>query len=144
MWKVLTCLVVEHDLRLVVAAGVICLIASLTTFRLYARLRDAEGALRAAWLVFTGVVAGSGVWATHFIAMQAYRPPLETGYAPVGTALSLLLAILGMTSVFGVTAEVSRRSSRLAILSGGVLLSAGVAAMHYTGMAAFQTQGAIT
>ena len=143
MWTVLTCLTVEHDLRLVLVAGLVCLIAALTTFHLYGRLRTAWGGLRLAWLAITGVVSGAGVWATHFIAMQAYRPPLDTGYEPLGTALSLGAALAGMTGAFGVASELARRSRALAAVVGGLLLSASVAAMHYTGMSAFQTQGVV-
>ena len=41
---------------------------------------------RLVWLALTGISAGSGIWATHFVAMLAYDPgchryaPLETVY----------------------------------------------------------------
>ncbi|MGR4862524.1 EAL domain-containing protein [Caulobacter sp. LARHSG274] len=138
MLKVLTCLTTEHDLRLVLVAGLICLAACFTAFRLYSRMRGATGVVRAAWLLLTGLVSGSGVWATHFIAMVAYSPGLKTGYNPAGTLISLIIAVLFMAGGFAVA---SAERSRTNDCAGGLILGVGVAAMHYTGMSAFVTQG---
>jgi NO-binding membrane sensor protein with MHYT domain len=83
-------------------------------------------------------VSGSGVWATHFIAMVAYSPGLKTGYSPTGTLLSLMIAVLFMAGGFAVA---SAQRSRTNDFAGGLILGMGVAAMHYTGMSAFVTQG---
>ncbi|HEV7384270.1 MAG TPA: MHYT domain-containing protein, partial [Phenylobacterium sp.] len=74
MFAVLTCIFVQHDLRLVAVAAAICVVASSTAFGFHARGLRADGALRWAWLALTGLVAGAGVWATHFMAMLAYQP----------------------------------------------------------------------
>ena len=74
MIRVLTCLTFEHDLRLVAVAGVICFFSSLSAITLFHRARAAKGRGRAAWVVAAGFAAGSGIWATHFIAMLAYDP----------------------------------------------------------------------
>ncbi|MDG2521562.1 EAL domain-containing protein [Caulobacter segnis] len=130
----------EHDLRLVVVAAVVCFAACMTAFRLFSRIRGSQGMVRAAWLLLTGLVAGSGVWATHFIAMLAYAPGLPTGYEPLGTLASLMIAVVVIGGGFAVGA--ARRDSDNQV-AGGVLIGLGVAAMHYEGMAAFQTQGEI-
>jgi NO-binding membrane sensor protein with MHYT domain len=88
VWKILTCLTTQHDWRLVLVAALVCLTASLTSFRLYGRVAGASGGARLAWLAFTGFTAGAGTWATHFIAMLAYHPLFRTGYLPFGTAAS--------------------------------------------------------
>jgi diguanylate cyclase (GGDEF)-like protein/PAS domain S-box-containing protein len=136
--KFLTCLTTQHDLRLVLVAGLVCIAGCFTTFRLYSRMRGARGVVRAAWLLLTGLVAGSSVWATHFIAMVAFTPGLKTGYSPTGTLLSLMIAVLFMASGFAVASAQRTTTNDFA---GGVLLGLGVAAMHYTGMSAFVTQG---
>ncbi|WP_395445250.1 EAL domain-containing protein [Caulobacter sp. UC70_42] len=138
MLKFLTCLTTQHDLRLVLVAGLVCIAGCFTTFRLYSRMRGARGVVRAAWLLLTGLVAGSSVWATHFIAMVAFTPGLKTGYSPTGTLLSLMIAALFMASGFAVA---SAQRSTTNDFAGGVLIGLGVAAMHYTGMSAFVTQG---
>lgn len=138
MLKFLTCLTTQHDLRLVLVAGLVCAAGCFTTFRLYSRMRGARGVVRAAWLLLTGLVAGSSVWATHFIAMVAFTPGLKTGYSPTGTLLSLMIAAVFMAIGFAVA---SAERSTTNDFAGGVLLGLGVAAMHYTGMSAFVTQG---
>jgi len=136
--KVLTCLTGQHDFRLVLVAGLVCFAACFTAFRLFSRLRGARGLVRGAWLLLTGLVAGSGVWATHFIAMVAYDPGLKTGYSPAGTLLSLMIAVLFMAAGFAVASAERTRTNDCA---GGLLLGLGIGAMHYTGMSAFVTQG---
>ncbi|WP_348637272.1 EAL domain-containing protein [Caulobacter sp. NIBR1757] len=142
MFKVLTCLVTEHDIRLVLLAGLVCLSACLTAMRLYSRMSGARGLVRGAWLLLTALVAGSGVWATHFLAMLAYKPGLETGFSSTWTIGSLMLAVAFMAAGFYASLLVDEeRSSKFA---GGILVGLGVAAMHYSGMTAFITQGHLT
>ena len=138
MWKDLSSLTAEHDYRLVGVAAIVCFAACFTAFRLYSRMRGARGLVRAAWLLLTGLVCGSGVWATHFIGMAAYDPGLRTGYSPTGTLLSLMVAVLFMGSGFAVASAQRTRTNDVA---GGLILGLGVASMHYIGMTAFVTQG---
>ena len=140
MLKVLSCLAFEHDYKMVVVAGVVCFCASVTAFRLYSRLRGSRGMVRMAWTLLTGLVAGSGIWATHFLAMLAYEPGLRTGYWPGGTLASLMLAVVFTATGFLVAAMHRGSSNQVA---GGILIGLGVAAMHYTGMSSFVTEGQI-
>ena len=142
MFKVISCLVNEHDYGMVLVAGLVCLCATLTAFRLYSRMNGARGLARGAWLLFTALVAGSGVWATHFLGMLAYDPGMKTGYSPTGTMMSLMIAVLFMGAGF-FAATASRDRDRANQLAGGLLIGLGVGAMHYTGMSSFVTQGQI-
>ena len=143
MFKVFSCLVNEHDYGMVVIAGLVCLSASLTAFRLYSRMNGARGLARAAWLLFTALVAGSGVWATHFLGMLAYDPGVKTGFSPTGTIMSLMVSVLFMGAGF-FAATANRERDYVNQLAGGLLIGLGVGAMHYTGMSSFVTQGHIT
>ena len=138
--KIISCLVNEHDYRMVLVAGVVCLCASLTAFRLFSRMNGARGLVRGAWLLLTALVAGSGVWATHFLAILAYHPGVKTGYSPTGTMMSLLVAVFFMAAGFFAATAHRDIANKLA---GGLLIGLGVAAMHYTGMTSFVTQGTI-
>ena len=140
MFKVISCLVNEHDYKMVIVAGVVCLCASLTAFRLYSRMNGARGLVRGAWLLLTALVAGSGVWATHFLAMLAYNPGFKTGYSPTGTMLSLMIAVLFMAAGFFAATANRDIGNKLA---GGLLIGLGIGAMHFTGMSSFVTQGTI-
>ncbi|MES2035054.1 MAG: EAL domain-containing protein [Pseudomonadota bacterium] len=127
---------------MVLVAGLVCLCASLTAFRLYSRMNGARGLSRGAWLLFTALVAGSGVWATHFLGMLAFEPGLRTGYSPTGTIMSLMIAVLFMGAGF-FAATATRERDRANQMAGGLLLGLGIAAMHYSGMTSFVTQGHI-
>jgi diguanylate cyclase (GGDEF)-like protein len=141
MFKVLTCLVTQHDLRLVVVAGLVCFCGSFTAFRLYSRLVNAQGVIRAAWLLLTGLVAGCSIWATHFIAMLAFSTGLKAEFEPAGTLTSLLIAGLFMAAAFAAASSGRSWPSKAA---GGALAGMGVAAMHFTGMAAYVTEGQLS
>jgi signal transduction histidine kinase len=136
MFRVYGCLTDLHDLRLVVLAGVICLFASFTTINLTSRARFLEGWPRAAWLAVAAIVAGTGVWATHFIAMLAYRAGIPVGYDVGLTALSVVIAIL----LFGCGLFIAAWFGHKVL--GGAVIGLAVGAMHYTGMAALQAPAA--
>jgi len=141
MFSVLTCIVVDHDIRLVILAALVCATGCASAFGFHLRSLQAAGStLRWAWAALTGVVAGSAVWATHFIAMLAYQPHLPIGYEPWTTALSWLIAVVGMGAGFALPAY---NDNRPAVLIGGGLTGLAVAAMHFTGIAAMRTQAQI-
>src|ERR1700704_426082 len=133
MFRILTCLTTEHDWRLVVVAGVICLLASLVAVNLYHRARATAGNVRLIWIATAGAATGCGIWATHFTAMLAYDPGVVVGYGLALTILSLFAAI-AITSV-GLAVAVSGRSRRAAPI-GGAIVGGGGACMHYLGVLA--------
>ena len=95
MFKVLSCITTQHDLRLVIVAALICVMAALTAFRLFADAKARPRGARIFRVILASLVAGIGIWATHFVGMLAYAPAMNSGYEPVGTALSFLTPILG-------------------------------------------------
>ncbi|MEA3061121.1 MAG: hypothetical protein QOJ94_902 [Sphingomonadales bacterium] len=136
MLRVYACITQEHDFRLVLVAGGICLLAAFTAFSIFEQGRRAS-VRRWAWVALAGFIAGTGIWATHFIAMLAYQPHL-----PVGYDLNLTLVSIGAAMLItagGWWAALSKRS-RPALL-GGAAVGAGISAMHYLGMAAVKMPG---
>ena len=140
MFRVLSCLTVEHDLRLVGLAGIVCFLASLAAISLLHRAAATRGRARAAWLGTAGAASGCGIWATHFIAILAYDPGIGVNYNISLTALSLVLAA-GLTGAGLAVAVYSR--SHWATWIGGGLVGGGVACMHYLGMWALEMPGQI-
>ncbi|HEX4096300.1 MAG TPA: MHYT domain-containing protein, partial [Caulobacteraceae bacterium] len=135
MFKVLSCVTGQHDLRLVVVAALICVMAALTAFRLFADAKARPRGARLFRVVLAALVAGIGMWATHFVAMLAYAPAMHSGYEPLGTAASFLMPILGAGAAFTLAAE-SRKTSWT--VAAGLILGTSLALMHFTGMKAFQ------
>jgi diguanylate cyclase (GGDEF)-like protein/PAS domain S-box-containing protein len=138
MYRILSCLTVEHDWRLVVLAALICFLASLAAVSLFHRALSTRGRARATWLLTAGVVTGCGIWATHFIAMLAYEPGVATAYDVGLTAASLVAAAVVTSVGLGVAAS---GPSRWHALLGGGIVGGGIACMHYTGMSALQLPG---
>lgn len=139
MLRVYSCLVYEHDLRLVVLAGLICLLASFTAINLLHHVLRTQGIMRPVWLWVSAMATGFGIWATHFIAMLAFSPAMPTGYNVALTAVSLIAAIL--LTRLGLAVALSKVS--FARWYGGAIVGGGIAVMHYTGMAAFEIAGRI-
>ncbi|HVO16070.1 MAG TPA: MHYT domain-containing protein [Alphaproteobacteria bacterium] len=128
MFRVYGCVTQQHDLWIVLLAGIVCLFACYTAFSLGGRVRTLGRRAGPAWLGAAAIVTGSGVWATHFIAMLAFRPGLLIAYDVGLTALSVVIAIL-----FAGAGYVVARRNGGAI--GGAIVGLGVSAMHFTGMA---------
>src|SRR4030081_1802692 len=140
MLTVYDCIVTAHDLRLVGFAAVICALASFTAISLLHHVHGSTGQMRLVWLAVSATATGFGIWATHFIAMLAFSPGLPTAYNVVLTILSLVCAIF-LTGAGLAVAVIS--NWRAAAWLGGAMVGGGIAAMHYTGMAAFEIQGRI-
>ncbi|MEH3146352.1 MAG: EAL domain-containing protein [Methylobacterium frigidaeris] len=140
MLKVLGCFVDAHDLRLVALAAAVCALASVTAIWLLCHAARTAGRTRFAWLAVAAIAGGSGIWATHFIAMLAFSPDLPAAYAVGRTALSLVHAIV-LTGLGLLVAVLP--GARILRGLGGAIAGGGIAAMHYTGMAAFQIAGRI-
>ena len=142
MYRVYTCLTHQHNLWLVLVAAVICLLSSLTAFCVISRARQAGNErVRNVWLMTAAVVIGSGIWATHFLGMLAFRPGLPIGYDLNLTIASVVIAI--MITGAGIATSVWW-PTRLGAVAGGALVGVGICCMHYTGMAAVRLQGFIT
>jgi diguanylate cyclase (GGDEF)-like protein/PAS domain S-box-containing protein len=140
MLKVYNCIADAHDLRLVGLAAFICILASLTAINLLRHARKSTGGMRFVWLAVSAISTGFGIWATHFVAMLAFTPGLPSGYNIALTALSLVVAIL-LTGV-GLYASLIP-NWRHGPWIGGAIVAGGIAAMHYTGMAAFDVAGIV-
>src|SRR5580700_4993335 len=92
MFRVFSCLTVDHDWRLVVLAGTVCFLASAVAINLFHRAQATRGRARLVWLSLDAAAGGCGIWATHFIAMLAYEPDVGAGYNLGLTILSLIFA----------------------------------------------------
>ena len=141
MLKVIGCVSQQHDLRLVLVAAVICFFGCYTALSLLARAGgSAEGERRLAWrwIMAGAIVAGAGVWATHFVAMLAFEPGLPVGYDIGLTGLSIVIAMAFTFAGFAV----ALRFAMPAI--GGALFGLAIGAMHFTGMAALEVPAEIT
>lgn len=137
--RILTCLTDDHHLGLVALAALICLLGSWITTGLLRQVRENDGLSRASWLFLGAVAGGATIWCTHFVAMIAYQPGVNTAYEPLLTGVSLVVAITGV----GLALAMASIRRRFALEAGGALFGAAVTGMHFVGMAALSVDGVI-
>ena len=130
------------DLRLVVLSYVVASVASFAALTLAGKVNHSEGSARWAWLSGGAFTMGIGVWAMHFVGMLALKMDMPMSYDLLLTALSVLAAIVASGIAFYTVSGESLGFLRL--LTGGTVMGAGVATMHYMGMAAMRMPATIS
>ena len=138
MYRTLSCLTDEHAAWVLPLSALVCWVSCHATFGLLKQAHESTGWAAAIWLVATGAAAGAGIWSTHFIAMLGYDPPLSIGYDVRLTLASLGVAI---ATAFGAATLIRGAASATAVVASGILLTIGIAAMHFTGMAGVRIPG---
>jgi len=124
----------RHDPGTVVVSILIAIFACYVALDLARRVRGRDRASALAWGVGGALVMGTGVWATHFVGMLAFRLPITLGFLPDITFMSWLAAVAASALALAIA---SRERLTAASLGGGTLAMAGAfCAMHYGGMAA--------
>jgi diguanylate cyclase (GGDEF)-like protein/PAS domain S-box-containing protein len=125
-----------YDHRLVLLSVVIAIFASYVALDLAGRVTATRGSSRLAWLIGGATAMGTGIWSMHYTGMLAFRLPIRVYYHVPTVLLSLLAAIFAS---FVALFVVSRpRMTTLNVVGGSLLMGAGIATMHYTGMAAMR------
>ncbi|MBT2571284.1 EAL domain-containing protein [Planococcus sp. ISL-110] len=84
---------------------------------------------------------GLGIWSMHFIGMLASHLSLEVTYNTPLVIFSIAPALFASGVAFAIISRPQVRKTE--VMAGGVLITAGIAAMHYTGMAAMQMQATV-
>jgi PAS domain S-box-containing protein len=126
-----------YNTRLVVLSVLVAIFASWMGLQMAGQTRKATSRmLRVATLLTGSLALGAGVWAMHFIGMLAFDLCTYTSYDPLVTLLSMLPSLAASMVALSIT----RRDQLTpgALLLGGVLVGAGIGAMHYSGMAAMR------
>jgi diguanylate cyclase (GGDEF)-like protein len=126
----------SYNTWLVFASLLVAILASYTALDMAGRVAAAQGRAARGWLIGGSIAMGIGIWSMHFLGMLAFNLPIPMGYDPAITFLSLLIAIA--SSAFALWIVCQKKLSWMRLCIGAVLMGTGVAAMHYTGMAAMR------
>lgn len=94
------------------------------------------------WRIAGGVTLGIGVWSMHFIGMLSMEMPMTMSYDLWLTLASLGAAVLASTIAIYI-AVTAKTLSPFRLILATLILSAGVASMHYIGMAALMLEDGI-
>ncbi|MCB8876464.1 MHYT domain-containing protein [Acidisoma silvae] len=132
-----------HDPGIVVLSYFVAVIGSYAALDMTERLNKASAPAVYLWLAGSALTLGGSMWSMHFIGILAVRATFPLNYDPVLTTISFAIAVLacavGLELVRG-----AKLPNRLQYAGAGVTVGIGVAAMHYTGMAALQLPGTLS
>lgn len=108
------------------------------------RIRTAGTAGQRAWwgLLSAWALGGTAIWAMHFMAMLGFavdgtRIRYDVPLTVASTAIAVVAVGIGLAIVG------TGRLNPVRLVAGGVFTGAGVASMHYTGMAAMRLNGSL-
>jgi len=114
----------------------VAMIGSFTALAHAQRMRESRGSAAMWWMIVGGITLGAAIWSMHFIGMLAFHLPIPLAYDPAWTLISILPAIAAALLGFRVLRDEHIGIVRL--LVGGLVMGAGIGAMHYVGMAALR------
>ncbi|WP_353339590.1 MHYT domain-containing protein [Pelagimonas sp. KU-00592-HH] len=127
---------VGHNPWLVAVSFVVALVAGATGLSLTRDLSAKSLSQRRLAVALGAIALGGGIWSMHFVAMLGLKLPILFYYDAAITLASALIAIL-MVALALVLLHFTERS-RAIIVAAGVIVGAGILAMHYVGMAGMQ------
>lgn len=129
-------LTASYSSSLVLISLCVAILASYTALDLAGRIATARGYAASLWMIGGALAMGTGIWSMHFVGMLALQLPVELGYDLTLTACSLLIAVLSSGFALWLVSQPSLPVLQLAL--GALIMGAGIASMHYTGMAALR------
>jgi diguanylate cyclase (GGDEF)-like protein len=126
----------RHDPLVVAASFAIAVLSSYVTLDLARRVHASQRPIGSIWWAAGSVVMGTGIWAMHFLGMQAFELPVALGFTGGLTLLSWLAAVAASAMALGLASL--PHVGRWHILFGAAFMGAGISGMHYIGMRAMQ------
>src|SRR5258707_12981499 len=126
----------SYNYALVALSVFISMFASYAALDLAGRVTAAGGWVRAVWLLGGAGAMGMGIWSMHYIGMLAFILPIPVAHHWPTVLLSLFAAILASAVALGVVSR--QKMGWIRALAASVLMGAGIASMHYIGMAAMR------
>ena len=121
---------------LIALSYVVATVASHVALDFAGRVTAARGRTAAYWLVGGAVAMGIGIWSMHFIGMLAFHLPISMVYDRGITLASMLIAVI--VSGFALFTVSRHTLTWQRLIIAGIAMGFGIAAMHYTGMAAME------
>ncbi|GKS92680.1 MHYT domain-containing protein [Acidovorax sp. SUPP2539] len=130
-------LVAQHDPWLVLLSVAVAVATSTLALHLAGQARlTHEPVHRTMALATSAVALGAGIWAMHFIGMLAFTLCVAVRYDVGITLLSMLPGLAASWVALNVLVRQQVTGRQLAM--GGLLVGAGIGAMHYAGMEALR------
>jgi diguanylate cyclase (GGDEF)-like protein len=125
-----------YDIALVVASYCVAVFASYVALDLGRRIAFFDGSRERFWLGAGALTMGTGVWAMHFVGMQAFELPVRLSYSLGLTGLSWVAAV--GVSLLALYAISRTKLGAKGIAAGALVMGLGICIMHYSGMLAMR------
>ena len=125
-----------YDDRLVALSVVIAIFASYAALDLSGRITASQNKTRLLWLSGGAISMGLGIWSMHYIGMLAFRMGAPIHYYLPTVLFSLLAAVVA--SWVALYTASRRNMGKIQLALGSGMMGAGIASMHYIGMAAMR------
>jgi two-component system, sensor histidine kinase and response regulator len=125
-----------YDYDEVARSIIIAIAASYAALELAGRVTAARGRVRAAWLTGGAMAMGLGIWSMHFKGMLAFHLPVTVKYHWPTVLVSLVAAVLASAIALYVASR--QKMGAVEATIGSIFMGAGIAGMHYIGMAAMR------
>jgi PAS domain S-box-containing protein len=130
----------SYNYRLVALSICIAIIAAYAALDLAGRITTARGRAQFLWLACGSIAMGLGIWAMHYIGMEAFNFPGALNsliqYDWPTVLLSVFIAILASAVALYLVSRPTMGSSRTVL--GAIVMGSGISAMHYIGMEAMR------
>jgi PAS domain S-box-containing protein len=126
----------SYDFGEVARSVLIAIAASYAALDLAGRVTAARGRVRLVWLSGGAIAMGIGIWAMHFKGMLAFHLPVPVKYHWPTVLASLLVAIFASAVALYVASR--KKMGMVEAVTGSIFMGAGIAGMHYLGMAAMR------
>ncbi|WP_277372258.1 EAL domain-containing protein [Pseudomonas sp. AA-38] len=128
----------RHDPWLVLLSYVIATIGSLCTLNITKQLDYMQRrSMRVTWVLVGALCLAGGIWSMHFIGMLAFQAPVAIRYDLPTTLFSLLVALAA--ALLALTCMAQARPGLHRQVLAACIIGSGIAAMHYSGMAAIRS-----
>ncbi len=128
----------RHNPYLILLAYLVMCAGSFATLDTIERIGDAELAgARRRWKLLGACCLACSVWAMHYIGMLAFETTQEVHYDMFLTGVSLLIMLSAALCAMSILGQPLPRTRHYCLAA--LCVAAGVAIMHYTGMAAMRS-----
>ena len=131
----------HYDWALVLLSLAVASLTSALALQVAGMAKPATGWRRQSILATGALALGGGIWSMHFIGMLAFQLCAQIAFDAAITAASMVPALIASWVALALLSR--RELDRWRLVAGGVLVGAGIGAMHYTGMAAMEMSAAL-
>jgi PAS domain S-box-containing protein len=128
----------HHEPGLVILSIIIAIFTSGMALQTAQIARSSEIAIHKYLVIGIGSISlAGGIWSMHFIGMLSFQLPSLIRFDVFITILSYFPALIASWLALNLLSK--QAVSATSLLKGGVLVGLGIGFMHYSGMAAMQT-----